>query len=302
MQAALRLTVAVTAAVCALAAAGATTAGARSFPVTAIQDTLQAKGSVSSGVLQVGVDRNDIDGVTVHGVPIKPAFEIDGELDFQPRAHGRAVFNGDLPVKADEINPVIDAITANGLTFQAEHQHLYDFDPMVWFIHFRGTGDPLALARRVHAVLKATATPLPQAPPSKPTTPLDEHRLQRILHGSDAEVGADGVVTVTVPRRDKITLAGVHVKPETNVATTVAFEPLNDTAAQAAAVPDFALEAREVDPVVRLMRARGWDIGCLYNQETAERPQLYFSHQLKTGDPYVLAADIRRGLDRMNSR
>lgn len=38
-------------------------------------------------------------------------------------------------------------------------------------------------------------------------------------------------------------------------------------------------------------------VHCLYNQETDEHPQLYFSHQLKTGDPYELAREIRRALD-----
>jgi len=49
------------------------------------------------------------------------------------------------------------------------------------------------------------------------------------------------------------------------------------------------------------MRAQGWDIGCLYNQETDEQPQLFFSHQFKIGDPYQLAAEVRRGLDQTNS-
>ena len=71
--------------------------------------------------------------------------------------------------------------------------------------------------------------------------------------------------------------------------------------ARAAAVPDFAMEAGEINKVTSLMRGMGWDIGCLYNQETAESPQLYFSHQLKTGDAYALAGEIRKGLDKMNS-
>jgi hypothetical protein len=49
------------------------------------------------------------------------------------------------------------------------------------------------------------------------------------------------------------------------------------------------------------MRDQGWHVGCLYNQETGERPQLYFSHMLKTGDPYALAAEIRRGIDLTNA-
>ncbi len=45
------------------------------------------------------------------------------------------------------------------------------------------------------------------------------------------------------------------------------------------------------------MRSQGWEINCLYNQETDEQPQLYFSHDYKVGDAYALAAEVRRGLD-----
>jgi Domain of Unknown Function (DUF1259) len=95
-------------------------------------------GTVTDGVLRVGIERDDINNVTVHGVPIKPSFEINGELDFQPLGGGHAFMIGDLAVKGGEINGVIDTILANGLMFQAEHQHLYDFTPIVWFIHLRG--------------------------------------------------------------------------------------------------------------------------------------------------------------------
>jgi hypothetical protein len=45
------------------------------------------------------------------------------------------------------------------------------------------------------------------------------------------------------------------------------------------------------------MRAAGFSVGCLYNQETGESPQLYFAHMFAQGDPYALARAIRRGLD-----
>jgi hypothetical protein len=251
-------------------------------------------------VLQVPIDRDDIQGVTIGGVPIKPAFQINGDLTFQPLAGGQAFFNGDIPVKAGEVNRVIAAILANNLVFQAEHQHFYDFDPPVWFIHFRGRGTPVRLARAAHAVLQATSTPLPQ-PKASTATPFDKKRLTKILRGDSADVGNDGVVTVSVPRRNQIVIAGVRVQPEANISTTVAFQPLDAAGATAAAAPDFAMEAQEIDAVVRTMQAQGWDIGCLYNQETAEHPQLYFSHQFKTGDPYRLAAEVRRGLNRTNT-
>jgi hypothetical protein len=49
------------------------------------------------------------------------------------------------------------------------------------------------------------------------------------------------------------------------------------------------------------MRKQGWFVGCLYNQETSETPQLYFAHMLKVGDAYALAREIRRGLDLTHS-
>jgi hypothetical protein len=57
------------------------------------------------------------------------------------------------------------------------------------------------------------------------------------------------------------------------------------------------MTATEVDPVCRTMRAAGFEIGCLYNQETGEHPQLYFAHMLATGAPQDLAVKIRKGLN-----
>ena len=286
----------------ALGASGTSTAASQQsrLPVERMQAILQAEGSVTNGVLSVSIDRTDIGTVHLRGVPIKPSFEVNGDLTFQPVGNGQAFFNGDLALKPNEVNPVIDAILANGLVFQAEHQHFYDFNPPVWFIHLRGLDDPIALARAVHNVLKATSAPLPQQPPVHPTTPLDPDRLQHILHGYDAEVGEDGVVTVFVARKDTISIAGVRVRPQTNIETNIGFQPLNHSGSRTAVAPDFGMVASEIDPVMRVMRGQGWDIGCLYNQETDEHPQLFFSHQFKTGDPYQLAREVRRGLDQMN--
>jgi Domain of Unknown Function (DUF1259) len=253
-------------------------------------------------VLSIDIERQDIGDVAGPiGVTFTPAFEVDGTLTFQPLGHGKAFFNGDLALKPEETNPVIDAIVANDLIFQAFHQHYIETSPNVWFIHFRGEGDPLDLARAVYNVLKATATPLPQTMPANPTTPLDPDRLASILHG-DAQVGDEGVVTVSISRTDMIVIDGIRVSPEANISTEVQFKPLSSSGSSAAAGPDFSLTSSEVQPVISLMRRQGWFVGCLYNQETNEYPQLYFSHMLKTGDAYTLAQEIRRGLDLTDSQ
>jgi hypothetical protein len=272
------------------------------LPVAKIQRILQAEGTVSQGVLGIEISRDDIGEVAGPlGVTFTPAFELSGTLTFQPLGNEYAFFNGDLALKPDECNPFIDAIISSGLTFQAFHQHYIETQPNVWFIHWRGQGDPLHLARSVKTVLDVTSTPFPQRPPAHPKTPLDPDRLAAILHGS-AEVGEEGVVTVTVERADKIVIDGIRVSPEANIYTEVQFKPLSSSGSHAAVGPDFAMKAAEITPVVHLMRQQGWFQGCLYNQETNEQPQLYFDHMLKTGDAYTLAHEIRRGLNLTDSQ
>ncbi len=264
-----------------------------------ISDIIQADGMWSNGVFSIEIDRNDIDDVEVHGVPIKPSFEINGTAYFQFDCAGRIMMNGDMALKPNEIDPWIDALIANNIVFQAFHMHLYDFDPMVWFIHYRAFGDPIQIAHGLKNALNTTSTPFPQTMPSNPTTPLPAEEIGKIL-GASPQISSDGVVNYDVPRRNPMWLGGVRINPFLNVQTPISFEPLDNTGKMAAAVPDFGMLQEEVMPVMRVMRSQGWDVGCLYNQETDERPQLFFSHQFKTGDPIELAKEIRNGLNKMD--
>ncbi|HEU5227435.1 MAG TPA: DUF1259 domain-containing protein, partial [Ktedonobacteraceae bacterium] len=178
-----------------------------SLPVQAIEQIMETNNAtVMDGVLTIELDRNDLHVVGPHGIPFKPAWELNGEFFFQPLGNGKALLNGDFPVLPQEANPFIDKLFAGGLVFQAFHQHFFGLQPMVFFIHFRGIGDPLQLAKAAIAAVKVTHTPLPQHVPSNLTTPLPTNELARILDGT-AEVGEEGVVTVSIPRANTIVLA-----------------------------------------------------------------------------------------------
>ena len=267
--------------------------------INEIERIIEAQGMVSDGVLSIEIDRDDITNVTLRGVPIKPAFQINGALNFQDLGSGRVVMNSDMALKASELVPFIDQLLIHDIVFQAEHQHFYDFSPLVWFIHFRAVGNPAQLARGVKAALNVTSTPFPQTSPKNPKTPLPAQELGKIVGGTPS-IGADGVVTINIPRAERIVLGDITISPFLNIPTGVVFQPFNG-GQNAAAAPDFALIASEVQNVVSTMRRQAWDIGCLYNQETDEQPQLYFSHQFKTGNAIELAHEIRAGLNRTNS-
>jgi Domain of Unknown Function (DUF1259) len=267
------------------------------LPVKEIESIIRAQGTVSNGVLNIEIDRDDIPHVHKEGVPIKPAFQINGNLCFQAMSNGSVMFNGDLAFKAGELNPAIDQMLKHGMAWQAMHQHLWGLHPMVWFMHMRMRGPARKVAEACRAVLSVTSTPLPQAPPKHPTTPLDPHRLAKII-GQPATVGASGVVGISVPRRNPIILAGVHISPFLNVYIPVDFQPLGGD--KAVVVPDMGMTAEEIPKAVGVMRAQGWEQNCLYNQETDEHPQLYFDHMFKVGNAYELAKEVRRGLEQLD--
>lgn len=275
-----------------------------SLPKERIEEIIQAEGMCDNGVLDIEIERKDIGEVQGPlDVIFTPAFEIHGDLYFQSLGGDRAFLNGDMALKENEVNPFIAVLLTKGLVWQAYHQHLPmvgnlsdTFSPQIWFVHFRGVGKATYLAEAIKEAINVTSTPFPQTMPQHPTTPLDPQRLARILKGS-ASVGEEGVVTVTVPRTDKVTIDGIEVKPEAGISTTIEFKPLGHDG-QAAVVPDFSMECEEIQPVVKTMLLRFyWYQGCLYNQETCEHPQLYFDHMLKVGDAYELAREIRKGLD-----
>jgi hypothetical protein len=263
-----------------------------------IEDIINAQGSASDGVFTIEIDRDDIADVTLHGVPILPSFEINGDLNFQSIGNGQVMMNSDLCVKASEMDAFIHELIKHEIVFEAEHQHFFDFQPLVWFVHFRAAGHPTTIAKGVKAALDVTSTPFPQAPPSNPKTPLPADEIGKIL-GASPEIGSDGVVTYYVPRAETLKLGGIKINPYLNVASQISFEP-HGGGQNAAAVPDFNMISTEVNKVVGLMQNQGWDIGCHYNQETGEEPQLYFSHQFKYGNSIALAHEIRNALNLMN--
>lgn len=273
-----------------------------SLPKKQIEHIIGSQGMATpEGDFSVPFARNDLHAVGPFGVPFDGAFILTGMVYFQPLGGGKAFINGCACFKPEEIQGAISGMLEGGLTFQALHQHIYDMKPIYFFMHYRAQGDAIHLAHGVKRMLNATSTPFPQTQPKNPKTPFDVKRLEKILKGS-ATVGSEGVVTVTVDRTDRIVIDGVEVLPDTNISTSIDIRPLNKKGSRAAAIPDFGMTTTELMPVMRTMKSMGWTVQCLYNQETGEHPQLYFSHQVKVGDPYALAHEIRRGLDHTASK
>ena len=269
------------------------------LPVKQIEEILQTQGMVSKGVLSLMLFRTDIDLVGPDGVHWSPYFQSMHEFFFESIGRNLAIMNCDITFTEAETQKALDAILRNGFIIQAMHQHFVGERPQTWHYHFRKIGNPITIAHEIVNVIKSTSTPFPQSSSSNPTTPLPKDRMAKIIGGT-ADVREGGVVEITVDRRNTEVLSGVRISPELNVASTVTFMPLNSSGTEAIIGPDLSMTAQEVEPTLIRSRRLGFDVHCLYNQETDEYPQLYFSHLLKHGNPITLSTEIRAVLNETN--
>ena len=110
--------------------AAADAAGAAGLPVQQIESILQAPGTVSNGVLSISMSRTDLGTVKGPlGVPFEGPFELNFDIYFQSLGKNKAILNGDVTLKPNEVNPFIDALIKNGLVFQALPPALHRGEP-----------------------------------------------------------------------------------------------------------------------------------------------------------------------------
>jgi hypothetical protein len=67
----------------------------------------------------------------------------------------RAVATGDFAVLGAQVDPVLDALAAHGITATAVHSHLIGEAPAIYYIHFWADGRPEDVLRGLRAALDA---------------------------------------------------------------------------------------------------------------------------------------------------
>jgi Domain of Unknown Function (DUF1259) len=139
----------------AASAAPATASGPTpTLDTAAIAAALGRSGKLNGTVYQVGVPRAET--IREDGMAVPPAMGVATGINIQPTTNGRAVTTGDLVLTAAEVNPVIQALTENGIAVTAVHGHMLNEEPRLFFMHFWGNADAVSLARGLRAALDKT--------------------------------------------------------------------------------------------------------------------------------------------------
>jgi Domain of Unknown Function (DUF1259) len=89
------------------------------------------------------------------GMEMPPAIGMATGINLQTDGNVVAT-TGDFVLLADEVNPVVKALTENGITVTAIHNHMLFDDPRLFMMHFWAVGDPEKIATGLKAALDKT--------------------------------------------------------------------------------------------------------------------------------------------------
>jgi hypothetical protein len=208
---------------------------------------------------------------------------------------------GDLVLLQSEINPVMAKLIEGGLEITAVHNHLLRAEPLTFYMHVGGHGDPVKIATVIRDALAASQTPL-SAPPAAsppPAIDLDTAQLDQIIGVKGQPVG--GVYQFGVPRKDPIVENEMPITPvgPMGLATAINFQPTGN--GRAAITGDFVLAGNEVNPVIRALRSNGIEVTAVHSHMLDEEPRLFFLHFWANDNAEKLARGLRAALDQTAS-
>lgn len=125
--------------------------------VTRIEEILQHPGSLGGGVFKVTIGRPDVT-LQDRGATVSAFGGFNTWAAFQGTPE-RAAVAGDFAMLADEVEGVLEALTAHEIEVVVVHNHMIHEEPRIVFLHYWGVGPAEELAQGLRAALDRTGTP-----------------------------------------------------------------------------------------------------------------------------------------------
>jgi hypothetical protein len=116
-----------------------------------IEAVLGAKGTLASGVYKVVIGRT----ARMHGLDVAAAMGVNTWAAFAG-SDDRAVVDGDFAMVESELQDVLKALRASGISVVAIHHHMTHEEPRILFLHYWGVGPTADLAKGLRAALDRT--------------------------------------------------------------------------------------------------------------------------------------------------
>ena len=263
--------------------------------LTGLKGTFNA----AEGVFKVTAPRNDVK-IAVDGWNMPPFMGLTTWAAFIEGKKSEAMVMGDLVLFQDEVNPVMSVLFANGIGVTALHNHFFFDEPKVFFMHIDSegtfeqvaTGVKLAIAK-TKEIRAASPTPVKLFANgfASTTNSITGKGIEETI-GIKGQA-KDGMFKVVIGRPAKMS-CGCDVNKEMGVNTWAAFAGTDDNAMVDG---DFAVTEKELQTVLRTLRAEGINIVAIHHHMTGETPRYLFLHYWGKGNAASLAGSLKKALD-----
>ncbi len=264
--------------------------------IAKIEELTGLKGNYnkSEGVFKVSFPRDDLE-VKVGKVKLTPALGLTAWTAFT-KTGDQVMAMGDIVMTERQVNAVMDVALKNGLEVTALHNHFFQEEPRIFFMHIGGMGTEEFLAGavgKVFAKLKETM----KNPPAFPTANIDPAKTkltEQILVEVIGHAGElkNGVYKISIGRPTK--MHGYTMGKAMGVNTWAAF---SGTDQEALVIGDFAMYEDELQGVLKALRKGNIQVVAIHNHMTHEKPRVVFLHYWGIGPAKSLAASVKAALD-----
>lgn len=263
-----------------------------------VLDTLGRQGDFKESVLKVNIPRSDLK-VAVEGIETPTPFGFGGWVALAKGTGGMDVMMGDLVLTEQEVNPVMSALLGEGLAVTAIHNHFFYETPRIFYMHVHGHGRAAELATKLKPALALIGkSPLSASAmgTGKPLEgKLDTTALAKIIGTAGEASGA--VYKITIGRPDiKMVEMGAPINARMGLNTWAAFYGSD---ADSVVAGDVAMLDREVQPVLKALRANGISIVAMHHHMVGTTPNVIFLHYWGRGPAQKLAAGVRAAVDQL---
>jgi hypothetical protein len=265
-------------------------------------------GDYRDNVFKIGIPRSDLK-VSVNGIALPTAFGFAGWIAMTKGSAGDDVLMGDLPLTEAEVNPVMSALLDSGFEVSALHNHFFNMEPMLYFMHVHGHGSPSDLATKIKPALaligkdsskyqdRENSEAGPEGHPSTQTAlvagSLDTAALDSIVGTTGVKTG--DVYKYTIGRKDlRVEDMGAQINARMGLNTWAAFFGGGNDAVIAG---DVAMLPGEVQSVLKTLRSHNVDVVALHHHMIGTDPQIIFLHYWGRGKAADLATTFKAVLD-----
>ena len=262
--------------------------------ITGVQGALNQQ----ENVFKISKPRNDVK-IDVDHWTMPPFMGLTSWASFTPAQDGQTMMMGDTVVVEDEVNDAMSAALDAGLEVTALHNHFFFDAPKVFFMHIGGMGDAAKLAGGVKKVFDQIAAIRAAQPQPQAMFGGSKIGASNAISGDPlaAIVGVngqskDGMFKISIGR--PATMHGIKIGNEMGVNTWAAFAGTDDEAVMDG---DFAMTAKELQPVLKAMRGEKINVVAIHSHMSDEEPRYVFLHYWGKGKAAALARSLKTVLD-----